>query len=166
MLSRFTSKHARHYAPNWFNCPIVCPFRAKSGKYYPKKRVKLLQLRKEITIIALRFYLIRGKLRLLQTSLNMLWSMFNRLWPTCSIPLEYFCPNPRVSLNHLNIRGQQVQGDIDFDSNLSMNLLILVKLAYATQRLKKISKKIFVMISKNCHCTWYKLYQIFNQKIQ
>ena len=72
MLSHFTSRRARHYAPNWFNCPIVCPFRAKSGKYYSKKHGKLLQLRKEITIIALGFYLIRGELRLLQTSLNML----------------------------------------------------------------------------------------------
>ena len=61
MLSHFTSRRARHYALNWFNCPIVCLFRAKSGKYYSKKHGKLMQLRKEITIIALGFYLIRGE---------------------------------------------------------------------------------------------------------
>ena len=44
MLSRFTSKRARHYALNWFNCLIVCPFRAKSGKYYSRKHGKLMQL--------------------------------------------------------------------------------------------------------------------------
>ena len=44
MLSRFTSKRARHYALNWFNCLIVCPFRAKSGKYYSRKCRKLMQL--------------------------------------------------------------------------------------------------------------------------
>ena len=67
MLSRFTSKRARHYALNWFNCLVVCPFRAKSGKYYSRKRGKLMQLGKEMTIIALGFYLIREKLQLLQT---------------------------------------------------------------------------------------------------
>ena len=57
---------SKHYAPNWFNCPIVCPFWAKSGKYYSKMRGKLQQLRKERTVITLGFYLIRGKLQLLQ----------------------------------------------------------------------------------------------------
>ena len=66
MLSRFTSRRARHYAPNWFNCPIVCLFRAKSGKYCSKKHGKLLQLRKEITIIALGFYLIKYRLGIVQ----------------------------------------------------------------------------------------------------
>ena len=44
MLSRFIIKHAKHYAPNWFTCLIVCPFWAKSGKYYSKKRGKVVQL--------------------------------------------------------------------------------------------------------------------------
>ena len=52
MLSRFTSKRAMHYALNWFNCPIVCPFGAKSGKYYSRKLGKLMQLGKEMTVIA------------------------------------------------------------------------------------------------------------------
>ena len=43
MLSRFTIKCMKYYAPNWFNCLIVCPFWAKSGKY-SKKRGKLMQL--------------------------------------------------------------------------------------------------------------------------
>ena len=43
-LSRFTIKCEKHYAPNWFNCLIVCPFWAKSGKYCSKKRGKLKQL--------------------------------------------------------------------------------------------------------------------------
>ena len=72
MLSRYTSRGARHYALNWFNCPIDCPFRGKSGKYYSKKRGKLMQLGKEMAVIALELYLIKGKLRLLQTSVNML----------------------------------------------------------------------------------------------
>ena len=46
MLSRFTSKRTRHYALNWCNCLIVCPFRAKSGKYYSRKRGKLMKLGK------------------------------------------------------------------------------------------------------------------------
>ena len=96
MLSRFTSKRARHYALNWFNCLIVCPFRAKSGKYYSRKSGKLMQLRKEMTAIALGFYLIRRKLQLLQALVNILWRMFNQLWPTCSVLLKYFFPNPRV----------------------------------------------------------------------
>ena len=37
MLSRFTIQRAKHYTPNWFNCLIVCPFWAKSGKYYSEK---------------------------------------------------------------------------------------------------------------------------------
>ena len=37
-----------------------------------KKRGKLMQLRKQMTEIALGFYLIRGKLQLLQTSVNIL----------------------------------------------------------------------------------------------
>ena len=28
--------HAMHYAPNWFNCLVVCPLWAKSSKYYSK----------------------------------------------------------------------------------------------------------------------------------
>ena len=47
--------------------------------YYSKKRGKLMQLGKEMTVIVLGFYLIRGKLRLLQTSVNMLRTMFNQL---------------------------------------------------------------------------------------
>ena len=70
--SRFTIKLANYYAPNWFNCLILCPFWAKSGKYYPKNRGKLMQLCKERTVIALGLYLIRGKLQLLQTSVNIL----------------------------------------------------------------------------------------------
>ena len=139
MLACYTSRGARHYALNWFNCLIVCPFRAKSGKYYSRKHGKLMELGKEMTVIALGFYLIKGKLRLLQTSVNMLWSMFKQLWPTCSIPLKYLCPNPMVFPRPLNIRGGRcrgkaskgrgalMRGDIDimggpnFDSNLSIN---------------------------------------------
>ena len=44
MLSRFTIKCVKHYASNWFNYLIVCPFWAKPGKYYSKKRGKLMQL--------------------------------------------------------------------------------------------------------------------------
>ena len=44
MLSLSTINRAKHYASNWFNCLIVCPFWAKSGKYYPKKPRKLVQL--------------------------------------------------------------------------------------------------------------------------
>ena len=72
MLSRFTIKRAKYYAPDGFNCFIVRPFWAKSGKYYSKKCGKLIQLWKERTVIALGFYLIRGKLQLLQTSVNIL----------------------------------------------------------------------------------------------
>ena len=72
MLSRFTIKCAKHYASNWFNYFIVCPFRAKSGKCYSKTRGKLMQLGKERTAIALRLCLIRGKLQQLQTSVNIL----------------------------------------------------------------------------------------------
>ena len=31
MLSRFTIQRAKYYAPNWFDCLIVCPFWVKSG---------------------------------------------------------------------------------------------------------------------------------------
>ena len=44
MLSRFIIKRAKRYAPNWFNCLIVCLLEAKSGKYYSRKRGKLMQL--------------------------------------------------------------------------------------------------------------------------
>ena len=44
MVSRFIIKGAKHYAPSRFNCLIVFPFWAKSGKYYSKKRAKLMQL--------------------------------------------------------------------------------------------------------------------------
>ena len=44
MLSRFTIRRGKHYAPNWFNCLIVCLFWAKSGKYYSKKHGKLMQI--------------------------------------------------------------------------------------------------------------------------
>ena len=44
MLSRFTIKRAKHYAPNWFNRLIVCSSGAKSGKYYSEKHGKLMQL--------------------------------------------------------------------------------------------------------------------------
>ena len=44
MLSRFTTKGAKHYVPNWFNCLIVCLSGAKSGMYCSKKRGKLMQL--------------------------------------------------------------------------------------------------------------------------
>ena len=37
----------KYYALNWFDCLIVCPFWAKSSKYYSKKRGKLMQLSKE-----------------------------------------------------------------------------------------------------------------------
>ena len=37
MFSRFTIvKRVEQYALNWFNCLMVCPFWAKSGKYYSK----------------------------------------------------------------------------------------------------------------------------------
>ena len=51
---------------------IVCPFWAKSGKYYSNKRGNLMQLRKERSVIALGLYLVRGKLQLLQASVNTL----------------------------------------------------------------------------------------------
>ena len=73
MLSHFTIRRGKPYASNWFNCLIVCLFWAKSGKYYSKKHEKLMQLSKERTVIALGFYLIRGKLQLLQTSVNILY---------------------------------------------------------------------------------------------
>ena len=44
MLSCFTIQRVKHFAPNWFNCLIVCPLRAKSDKHYSKKRAKLMQL--------------------------------------------------------------------------------------------------------------------------
>ena len=44
MLSRSTYKCAKYYAPNLFNCLIVFPLWAKSGKYYSKHRAKLMQL--------------------------------------------------------------------------------------------------------------------------
>ena len=44
MLSRFTVKRKKHYAPNWFNYLIVCPFWARLGRFYSKKRGKLMQL--------------------------------------------------------------------------------------------------------------------------
>ena len=34
----------KYYAPNWFNCLIVCSFGAEEGKYYSKKRGKSMQL--------------------------------------------------------------------------------------------------------------------------
>ena len=37
VLSRFTIKRAKHYAPNCFNCLIVYSFRAETGKYYSRK---------------------------------------------------------------------------------------------------------------------------------
>ena len=74
MLSCFTIKRAKHYSLNWFYYLIVCPFWAKSGKYYSKKCGKLMQLLKETTLIALGFNLIRGKLQLLQTSVNILYT--------------------------------------------------------------------------------------------
>ena len=46
MLSRFTIKHAKHYAPNWFNCLIVCPFWAKSGNYYSKEACEINEVMK------------------------------------------------------------------------------------------------------------------------
>ena len=47
MLSRFTIKSGKHYASNWFNCLVVCGFGGKSGKYYSRKRGKLMLLWKE-----------------------------------------------------------------------------------------------------------------------
>ena len=46
MLSRFTSKCAKHYAPNWFNCLIVCPLWAKSDKYYSRKACEIYAVMK------------------------------------------------------------------------------------------------------------------------
>ena len=43
----------------------------------PNKRGKLMQLRKERTVIALGFYSIRGKLQLRQTSVNILQTTFS-----------------------------------------------------------------------------------------
>ena len=45
-------KRIRHYGPNWFNFLIVCPFGTKSGKYYSRKRGKLMKRR---TVISLGF---------------------------------------------------------------------------------------------------------------
>ena len=45
-------------------------FGAKSGKYYSRKRGKLMQLGKEMTVIAMGFHLIREKLQLLQDLVN------------------------------------------------------------------------------------------------
>ena len=74
MLSRFTLKCPKLYASNWFNFLVVClSGQNKSGKYYSKKHRKLMQLWKERTVIALRFYLIMGELQLLQTSVNILY---------------------------------------------------------------------------------------------
>ena len=75
-LSSPLAKRAKRYALNWFYYIIVCPFWAMLGKYYSKQRGKLMQLRKERTVIALGFYLIRGKLQLLQllqASMNTLY---------------------------------------------------------------------------------------------
>ena len=58
MLSGFTIQRAKHYAPNLFNCLIVCPFWAKSGKYYSKKGGKLMQL-----LLALPYHLIAVRIQ-------------------------------------------------------------------------------------------------------
>ena len=44
MLSRFIIKRAKYCAPTCFDCLIVCSLWEKSGKYYSKKRGKLMQL--------------------------------------------------------------------------------------------------------------------------
>ena len=43
MLSCFTIKCAKHYAPDWFYCLTVYLFLAKQGKYYSSKCAKLMQ---------------------------------------------------------------------------------------------------------------------------
>ena len=96
MLSRFTVKLANHYAPNWFNCRIVGLFWAKSGKHYSKKRAKLMQLWKERTVIVLGFYLIRGKLQLLQTSVNILYDIYSLRKPKGGFP--FFAETTRSEL--------------------------------------------------------------------
>ena len=59
MLSRFTIQYAKHYTPNWFDCLIVCPFWAKSGKYYSEKHLwEINAVMKERAVTALGFYLI------------------------------------------------------------------------------------------------------------
>ena len=46
---------------------------AKSGKYYSEKRAKFVQLQEERAVIALGFHLARKRLKLLQTSVNILY---------------------------------------------------------------------------------------------
>ena len=52
-------------------------FGQSQASIIPNKRGKLMQLRKERTVIVLGFYSIRGKLQLRQTSVNILQTTFS-----------------------------------------------------------------------------------------
>ena len=73
MFSSFTIQHAKHYTPNWFNCLSVCPFWAKSNKYYSEKHqweINAVMKRKSSNCIGILSD--QGKLQLHQTSVNIL----------------------------------------------------------------------------------------------
>ena len=82
ILSPFTIKHAKHYALNWFNCLIVCPFLSKVRQVlFLKAWESNAVMETERKVVALGFYLTWGKLQLLQTSVNILYT----LQPTCNL---------------------------------------------------------------------------------
>ena len=68
MLSRFTIKRAKHYVLNWFNCLIFVLFGQSRASIILKGMVNNAVMKKKN--IVLGFYLIRGKLQLLQTSVH------------------------------------------------------------------------------------------------
>ena len=85
-MDLWTARHAfsfhhqvcKAFSSNWFNFLIVLYFWAKLGKYYSKSLGNQCSYEKERAVIALEFYQIKGKLQLLQTSVNMLYVHFDR----------------------------------------------------------------------------------------
>ena len=66
MVYRFIIKREKYYAPNWFNCLIVCLFWRKSGK------CEILAIMKRKGSNYIGNLSDRGKLQLLQTSVHIL----------------------------------------------------------------------------------------------
>ena len=72
MLSRFTIQREKYYTLNWFDCLTVCPFWAKSGKYYSIRvcEVNAVMKRKDSNCVGI--FSDQGKLQLHRTSVNIL----------------------------------------------------------------------------------------------
>ena len=85
----------KYYTPNWLNCLIVCPFWAKSRQVLFLKAWEINAIMKRKDSSYVRTLSDQGKLQLLQTSVNILYTekYICIIHHACTCTTDYFVCN-------------------------------------------------------------------------